>query len=209
MSVNNADINYAFRPSSYFWPITRETHLIAAIKGERRRNAVRAAYANNTANRLSDQYTVPVLAEQDRRALGAVHPSYMGGEYLPNRQDTEVEIARINIDSTTSDVVCIYAKAGKDRIFYRVVDEYDGDTLGEKTTRSSKCPLTLKQLVTFFLRAWSLREVLGFNELDLDDALRFTRPSSEFYPQFAAAIRAEIAEWYAADEHNDEEDEDE
>jgi hypothetical protein len=25
----------------------------------------------------------------------------MGGEYLPNRQEAEVEIARINIDSTT------------------------------------------------------------------------------------------------------------
>lgn len=204
MSVSKPDIDYAFRPASYFWPITRETHLIAAIKGERRRNVVRSAYANNTADRLSGHYTVPVLAEQDRRALGAVHPSYMGGEYLPNRQETEVEIARINIDSTTSDVVCIYAKAGKDRIFYRAVDEYEGDTLGEKTTRTSKCPLTLKQLVAFFLRAWALREVLESNELDLDDALAFTRPSSEHYPQFAAAIYAEIADWYGDDDDGDE-----
>jgi hypothetical protein len=39
-----------------------------------------------------------------RSALGRLHPSFMGGEYLPDRRDTEVEIARINIDSTTSDV---------------------------------------------------------------------------------------------------------
>ena len=65
----------------------------------------------------------------------------MGGEYLPDRRDTEVEIARINIDSTTSDVTSVYAKAGKDRIRYRVVDEYNGDTLSEKRTRSSKRPL--------------------------------------------------------------------
>jgi hypothetical protein len=89
----------------------RRTHVIAAIKGERR-----------------------------RLALGRLHPSFMGGEYLPDRRDTEVEIARINIDSTTSDVTSVYAKAGKDRIRYRVVDEYNGDTLSEKRTRSSKRP---------------------------------------------------------------------
>ena len=58
-----------------------------------------------------------------RSALGRLHPSFMGGEYLPDRRDTEVEIARINIDSTTSDVTRIYAKAGKDRIRYRVVSQ--------------------------------------------------------------------------------------
>ena len=65
----------------------------------------------------------------------------MGGEYLPDRRDTEVEIARLNIDSTTSDVTSVYARPGKDRINYRAVDEYDGDTLSEKRTRSSKRPL--------------------------------------------------------------------
>jgi hypothetical protein len=62
----------------------------------------------------------------------------MGGEYLPDRRDTEVEIARINIDSTTSDVTSVYARPGKDRINYRVVDEYQGDTLAEKRIRSSR-----------------------------------------------------------------------
>jgi hypothetical protein len=73
-----------------------------------------------------------------RSALGRLHPSFMGGEYLPDRRETEVEIARINIDSTTSDVTSVYAKAGKDRVLYRVVDEYGGDTLTVKPTRSSK-----------------------------------------------------------------------
>jgi hypothetical protein len=74
-------------------------------------------------------------------ALGRLHPSFMGGEYLPDRRDTEAEIARLNIDSTTSDVTSVYARPGKDRINYRVVDEYWGDTLTEKRTRSSKRPL--------------------------------------------------------------------
>jgi hypothetical protein len=133
----------------------KRTHVIAAIKGERRRNAIRNAF------------------DADRR-------------------DTEVEIARINIDSTTSDVTSVYARPGKDRIYYRVVDEYQGDTLTEKRTRSSKRPLSLGELIEFFLAAWPLREVLEGNELDRDGAQAFTRPSSEFYPQFAAAIRARI-----------------
>jgi hypothetical protein len=120
----------------------------------------------------------------------------MGGEYLPARRETEVEIARINIDSTTSDVTSVYAKAGKDRIFYRVVDEYDGDTLTEKRARSSKRPLSLGELVEFFLAAWPLQEVLEMNELDRHGAQDFTRPSSEVYPRFGAGIRARIDEWY-------------
>lgn len=81
-----------------------------------------------------------MLHEEDRRALARLHPSLMGGEYLPSRQETEVEITRINIDSTTSDVTSIYAKTGKKRIYYRVVEEYGGDTLTGKGTRTSKQP---------------------------------------------------------------------
>jgi hypothetical protein len=91
----------------------------------------------------------------------------------------------------------LYAKAGKDRIRYRVVDEYNGDTLSEKRTRSSKRPLSLGELIEFLLGAWPLQEVLEMNELDRDGAQDFTRPSSEVYPQFEAAIRARIDGWYA------------
>ena len=131
----------------------------------------------------------------------------MGGEYLPNRQETEVEIARINIDSTTSDVTSVYAKAGKNRIYYRAVDEYNGDTLSEKRTRTSKRPLTLGELIEFFLGAWHLNEVLEMNELDREGAQDFTNPSSEFYPEFTAAIRAKIDEWYPEEGQEESDDE--
>ena len=200
MSIDKLALDLGYRPESYFWPITHETHRIAAIKGERRRNLIRAAFDADAVTPLDEHYATPVLDEQDRRALGSLHPSFMGGEYLPNRQDTEIEIARINIDSTTSDVTSVYAKAGKSRIYYRVVDEYNGDTLSDKHTRTSKRPLTLAELVEFFLGAWSLKDVLEGNDLDLEGAHDFTHPSSEFYPQFSAAIRAKINEWYRAEE---------
>ncbi len=207
MSVEKSVLDLGYRPESYFWPITHETHLIAAIKGERRRNLIRAAFDANTVTPLDEHYAAPVLDEQDRRALGRLHPSFMGGEYLPNRQETEVEIARINIDSTTSDVTSVYAKAGKSRIYYRVVDEYNGDTLSVKRTRTSKRPLTLAELVEFFLGAWPLNEVLEMNELDREGAHDFTHPSSEFYPEFSAAIRAKINEWCPEKEPEESDDE--
>lgn len=194
MSVTHVDLS--FRPTSYFWPIAHETHVIAAIKGERRRNAIRNAFDSNTLTPLDRYYSVPVLQQQDRLALGRLHPSFMGGEYLPNRKETELEIARINIDSTTSDVTSVYARAGRSRIYYRVVDEYSGDTLTEKSTRTSKKPLTLAELIVFFLTAWPLDAVLEGNDLDGEGAHDFVHPSSEFYPQFSAAIHAKIDEWY-------------
>ena len=75
---------------------------------------------------------------------------------------------------------------GKNRIRYRVVDEYNGDTPTPQRTRSSKRPLSLGELIEFFLAAWPLKEVLEGNEFDRDGAQDFTRPSSEVYPQFEA-----------------------
>jgi hypothetical protein len=51
--------------------------------------------------------TQPALPPNLRQATGALHPSAMGGEYLPDQQEDEIEIARINIDSTTNDVTCV------------------------------------------------------------------------------------------------------
>jgi hypothetical protein len=87
----------------------------------------------------------------------------MGGEYLPDQQENEIEIARVTIASTTSDVTSVYACRNKDDIHYRAVDEYEGDTLSDQTTCSSKLPLTLGELADFFLGAWDLIGVLDMN----------------------------------------------
>ena len=152
MSVKRPVIDLGYR---------KRTHVIAAIKGERRRSAIRDAFDADSVTPL-DVYASPTLPDEDRRTLGRLHPSFMG----------------------------------KDRTRYRVVDEYWGDTLSEKRTRSSKRPLSLGELIAFFLAAWPLREVLEMNELDRDGAQDFTRTSSEVYPQFEAGIRARIDGWY-------------
>ena len=196
MSVDKAGIDLDSRPQSYFWPIGPDTQVSAAIKGERRRRAIRAASETDRVTPLDALYATHALSEADRRALGRLHPSLMGGEYLPDRRETEAEVARININSITSDVTSDYAEARKERILYRVVDEYGGDTLTHTRTRSARRPLSLGELIQFLLAAWPLQEVIGGNGLDWYGAQCFTRPLSEFCPPCAAGIRARIDGWY-------------
>ena len=107
----------------------------------------------------------------------------------------EVEIVRMAINSTTFGVTSVYARRGKSRIYYRVVDEYGGDTLSGPSTRSSIKPLNLGQLVEFFDRAWPLMEVLEMNfEGDIDGMLGFFRAESVFSPQIDALYRIRVRE---------------
>jgi len=126
-----------------------------------------------------------------------IHPWFMGGEYLPRLGRLELEIARITIRSTTRDVVSIYASRGKSRIYYRVVDEYEGETLNSKSTRTSIRPLTLKALLDFFLQAWSFMDVLSWNfDDDVEVMLRFFQADSEFYPDLHDALEEKVIERY-------------
>jgi len=52
----------------------------------------------------------PKESMRAREGLGAIHPSFMGGEYLPGYRRNEVEIVRIELDSTTSDVISLRAR---------------------------------------------------------------------------------------------------
>lgn len=207
MSNKISGIDLDFRPRSYFWPLSAETHVLATIKGAARRaEAVRLIEAGQF-DQLGEFFTAPALSAEERRSWGAIHPACMGGEYLPDRTATEIEIARINIASTTSDVTSVYASRRARRIAYRVVDEYEGMTLSARTRRTSIRPLTLGELTKFFLRAWRLKNVLSMNELDREGAQAFVQPSSEFYPQFEDLIRSRIDAWIPLAEEEEEEDE--
>ena len=97
--------------------------------------------------------TTPELETLDRQVFGRMHPMFMGGEYLPKIKPKEVEIARISIQSTTYDVTVLYARQVGKRIHYRVVDEYEGDTLQQPSTRTSIKPLTMGAMIDFFISA--------------------------------------------------------
>jgi hypothetical protein len=123
---------------------------------------------------------------------------FMGGNYLPDTEDGEVEIARISIKSTTFDVTCAYARPHRGVIRYRVVDEYDGETLSGPASAKTSEPMTLRAFADFFLKAWSLIGVLRMNYPDdVDGALGFFRAESDFYPDFDRLCRQRVRKRYA------------
>jgi hypothetical protein len=66
----------------------KRTHVIAAIKGERRRSAIRDAFDADRVTPLDALYATPTLPDEHRRALGRLHPSVHGeGSHpLPGRR---------------------------------------------------------------------------------------------------------------------------
>ena len=94
----------------------------------------------------------------------------------------------------------MYARRGKNRICPRVVGEYDGETLSEKCARTSKRPLTLGQLATFFDDAWSTFDTheLRGEAYDLEAMQNFViGVDSQFYPDIDLLYRQRITTWAA------------
>jgi len=152
---------------------------------------------------IPDFFAQSSLDDEERQALGRIHPAFMGGEYLPEMLDTEVEIARITIASVTQDVTSVFARRAKHRICYRVVDEYEGGTLCSRAARTSVRPLTLGDLEAFFNGAWSIFDVLAMNFHDRGydrEAMRdfVVGVESEFYPQISRLYELRIEGWGAA-----------
>jgi hypothetical protein len=193
-------IDLKYRPSSYFWAKERGIALISDIKGAERRKLYEMALQSGLANMVEPELLQHALPSDQRQAQGRIHPAFMGGEYLPNRRPGEVEIARITIASTTQDVTCVYARPVGQRIHYRVVDEYGGDTLDGRGHRTSLQPLTLKQLSDLFLKSWDMICCLRAN-FESDGYPRdfvhgfIVDASSSFYSEFGDLIHARIEEW--------------
>ena len=205
-----------YRPATYFWAQDLKVQLPSDISGAERRRLYKLALeaGDDTSLFLQDpDFSAGQLDRNLRGAWGAIHPSHLGGEYLPRRRSEEVEIARIVIDSTTRDVISVSARRGKNRIYYRVVDEYDGDTLGPKSTRTSKQPLTLGELVDFFLGGWDLLDCLHWN-FEGDGFPRravhrfLLEIESDFYVDFDDEVRCRVDDWLETKAQSETEEED-
>jgi hypothetical protein len=181
------DIDYRQRPASYWGP---EDDPLAAIlhnvKGTNRRQMIRDYWEQGRLDELDDRLLGEDVDEDVRRQLGLIHPSFMGGEYLPDYEPLEEEIARIELQSTTSDVISIRARPTPDGdIKYRVVDEYDSGL--KPPIERSRQPLDLGELVSL-IDGTEGGLALVYNQMNLDggadaeDLRCFTTLSSDFYP---------------------------
>ena len=104
-------IDLSFRPATYFGPQRLERYLLGKVKGAVLRKRLQALFDAGRHDEVHTVLTADGISAADRKALEAIHPMFMGGNYLPDTEDGEVEIARIRIKSTTFDVTSVYARA--------------------------------------------------------------------------------------------------
>jgi hypothetical protein len=199
-------INYTFAPAGYWSEADPLASVLRNVKGENRRQMIRDYLAAGKLEELDAALPRDEVDDEARMRLGRIHPSFMGGEYLPGYLPSEVEIARIALQSTTSDIISLRASRVPGGIAYRVVDEYEAVFV--IPIPRSETPLTLTELIRQLDEGniegsdHSGHLSLGFNESNADGGDRetyrhFTTISSDFYPQLEEHYEKVFEEWVA------------
>lgn len=137
----------SLRPDSYWDDPDPLAAILRNVKSTKRRQMITDYWNAGCIEELCPENLADDPGPETQRFLERLHPSFMGGAYLPDLLPTEVEIARIELQSTTADVISIRARRqpGDSLIHYRIVDEYD--TSFEIEPESSTEPLTHDELI--------------------------------------------------------------
>ncbi|MCZ6830034.1 MAG: hypothetical protein O7F73_10685 [Gammaproteobacteria bacterium] len=219
--MNTIDLNY--RPDTY-WPesLTPE-QLLSRIRGKERQDIARLAYAACGFSGLDAFLAREALTHEERAAWGRVHPLCLGGEYLPDTEAGEVEIARLSMQSTTGDQVSTRARQADGVIRYRIVGEYE-DEEGMRYVlpfETREQPLSLSELMELIdgayipgsvysggilTSSWEMMYEHGYDDEELVD---FISLSSPFYPKIQACYLALADEWLEMRREEDQEEEEE
>ena len=186
------DFSLDFRPS-YFGPEDLKKHFGARVKGELRRQAAIDLAASGG---FDEEMMSETLEDDRRRSVGAIHPSLMGGEYLPDFLDGEIEIARVVLQSSTMDVTSIRAQKSEKGFAYRIVDEYESELGFDPKT--PKVPLSMGELIDI-IDEYEL--VTGPRDLSIEggatpeELCNFTSVRSVFYPEIEDYYSAANVAW--------------
>ena len=215
--------DYGFRPDSYFDNLDPGTLIVGSILGEERRKDVQARLASGNFDPLvwGDWLTESKLDDSVRKLIGQADPRFMGGEYLPELAENEIEIARIVCASVMQDVTSVRARRSGKRITYRVMDEHDGKFTVDRSW--SRRPLTLGELVRLIncsnQEGDTMATGLVFSILDWnidatgepEEMRGFITVSSVFYPDlgryYDEAIGRHLDGYLDGDEGDEDDDE--
>lgn len=197
-------IDYGFTPESYWADTDPLSAILRNVKGENRRQMIVDYWKAERLEELDPAILEDETGNESRRHLGRIHPSFLGGEYLPSYLPLEVEIARICLKTVTSDIISLRARPVPEGIAYGVVDEYDGEfTL---PILVSTAPLTMAELIRQFDEGelkgqeWGGGLSLGYNMMnaehsDLEQLRHFTRISSDFYQNLGYHFERVFTGW--------------
>ena len=75
--------------------------MLSRVKGALVKAHLREMLASDRHDEVARRLREEGVPEDQCRALGGVHPLFMGGNYLPKLRPGGVEVARIFIQSTT------------------------------------------------------------------------------------------------------------
>ena len=206
-------IKYSFRPKSYWGEDNVLQALLRDVKGAERRKMIKAYYEEGNFQELEEAFTKASLSDEERFRLASIHPMFMGGEYLPDCNSNETEIARVTLRSTMQDVISIRAKGEDGELHYTVADEYDDHEFSLWTDSSLK-PFTLKELIEFLDKSsqglgYPGGLSLSYNNSNADSGLDresledFTTISSEIYPQLEKHYDRVFADWVAEEQEEE------
>jgi len=214
------DIDYDFRPESYWSADDPLALILRHVKGSNRRQLIRDYWNAGALKELDDQLLKDTLTDAERKRLGRIHPSFMGGEYLPEFKIGEEEIVRVQLASITSDAISVRARPVSGGIAWRAVDEYQESGEYVLTPALSGGPLSVAELIGMLETAtytdWDLEGglLLGWNNYNLEgsgsaEELRgFTTIESRFYPGLGPHCERAFDDWVverdgaAADDEN-------
>ena len=73
------NIDYEFRPESYWKTLDGLNALLTNVKGTRRREMIRDFWKAGAIDQLEKDLLVDCLSEEQSSRLGKIHPSFMGG----------------------------------------------------------------------------------------------------------------------------------
>lgn len=206
----DSTFDFSFRPPSYWPDIASEEGFLSRIKGTQRRDIARRALQGEQLPRLGDDELYhdamefvleETLDEEQRDRWGSIHPAMLGGEFLPDSNPDEVEIARIELASTTGDVIEIRARPTEDgHIRYRAVDEYwDAGSRIDVSPEVSNEPLTLGELIELIdtdrLCDRDREMAIEHGHTDPDAFVNFVTVSSPFYPTLGSYYRQRAEGW--------------
>jgi len=207
-STNRNQLNE--RPASYWEHSDPLQAILSGISGTARRQMITDFWNAGKIDALEPGLLEDQLDEGTRRRLGAFHPIFMGGEYLPARLPGEVTIVTIQLESTTYDVIELRARPlSNGTIGLRWVDEYD--TEFEAPAASIGQPFSFEELTAFIEGTQiGLDEGLpvaytasnckcgATNLADVESLRTFTTFSSDFYPRLGAWAQDRNDAWLDA-----------
>ena len=199
--------NLDYRPGFYFGPQDLKRFYKSRILGQMRGKMVSEEIDSGD---CPPELMQSSLNPQLRKSLGFLHPHMMGGEYLPELGQKEIEICRVVLKSVTMDVYSLRVRKQKHRYVYRIVDEYSSDPyiLCRKT---SAHPLTMGQIIEILdtCRCINNEDEVGIvrchieyllhnddDDMEKEEILGFVTVESSFYPKLEEYYEDKKGMWY-------------